>query len=325
MKKTYRKNLKGQNVLIIGGSGFIGSHLAEELIEKKVKRLVIVDNLSVGKKNNLKRIFNKIVFIKKNAENFDLTESVIKKYKINIVFNLATIALPFSFKFPRKTFETNTLIILNLLELLRQKKFSTLCHFSTSEVYGSAKIIPMSENHALNPTTTYASGKLAADKALESYNKMFGLDCFIVRPFNNYGPRQPILIEEIGIIPKTIKRIYQKKSPVIYGSGKQKRDFIFVKDTCKYILTAYSKIKPGDQINISANNPIQIKKLIDKIILYTKSNKKIIYKKERPADVFIHHGDNKKLKALVKIKKDNFEKNLLETISYYLNFLKNGF
>ena len=107
MKKTYRKNLKGQNVLIIGGSGFIGSHLAEELIEKKVKRLVIVDNLSVGKKKNLKIIFNKIVFIKKNAENFDLIESVIKKYKINIVFNLATIALPFSFKFPRKTFETN--------------------------------------------------------------------------------------------------------------------------------------------------------------------------------------------------------------------------
>ena len=90
-------------------------------------------------------------------------------------------------------------------------------------------------------------------------------------------------------------------------------------------MTAYSKIKPGDQINISANNPIQVKKLIDKIIFFTKSNKKIIYKKERPADVFIHHGDNKKLKALVKIKKDNFEKNLIETISYYLNFLKNGF
>ena len=208
MNKIYRKNVKGQNILLIGGSGFIGSHLAEELLVRKIKKLVIIDNLSVGKKENLKNIFKKIIFIKKNAENKEMLEQVIKRYKISCVFNLATIALPFSFKFPRKTFETNVIIALNLLELLRNKKIKTLCHFSTSEVYGTAKYIPMNEEHPLNPTTTYAAGKLAADKAIESYFKMFNLDAFIVRPFNNYGPRQLISIDEIGIIPKTIKRIY---------------------------------------------------------------------------------------------------------------------
>lgn len=324
MKKIYRKNFKSQNILLVGGSGFIGSHLAEQLIANKVKRLVIIDNLSVGNKRNLKKIFNRIVFFKKNAEDYKLLEKIIKKFKINSIFNLATIALPFSFKFPRKTFETNTLVTLNLLELLREKKFQTLCHFSSSEVYGTAKYIPMDEEHPLNPTTTYAAGKLASDKAVESYHKMFALDCFIVRPFNNYGPRQPINIEEIGLIPKTIKRIYQKKCPIIFGSGKQKRDFIFVKDTCRYILKAYSKIKPGNQLNICANNPIEIKKIIEKIILFTKSKNKILYKKERIADVFVHHGDNKKLKAITKIKKDNFDKNLSETISYYFEILRNG-
>lgn len=323
MKKIYRKDLKGKNVLLIGGSGFIGSHLAEELVKKKIKKLIIIDNLSVGKKENLKNISNKFTFIKNNAENFENLNKVINKFRIQCIFNLATIALPFSFKFPRKTFETNTLIVLNLLELLKQKKFLTLCHFSSSEVYGSAKYVPMDENHPLNPTTTYAAGKLAADKALESYCKMFNLDAFIVRPFNNYGPRQPITIKEIGIIPKTIKRIYQKKNPIIYGTGNQKRDFIFVKDTCKYILSAYPKIKPGDQINISSNNPISIKKLINKIAAITGSNKKILYKKKRVADVYIHHGNNKKLKTLIKINKENFNKNLLDTTNYYLNFLKN--
>ena len=263
MKRTYRKSLKGQNVLIIGGSGFIGSHLAEDLLNIKVKKLIIIDNLSVGKKENIKKIIHQVTFIKKISENFNLLKKTIKKYNINTIFNLATIALPFSFQFPRKTFETNVIVVLNLLELLRQKKFKTLCHFSTSEVYGTAKYIPMDESHPLNPTTTYAAGKLAADKAVISYFKMFKLDGFIVRPFNNYGPRQLISKEEIGVIPKTIKKIYQKKNPIIYGSGLQTRDFIFVKDTCKYIIQSYNKIKSGDQINICSNNPIKIKNLIN--------------------------------------------------------------
>ncbi len=323
MKKIYRKDVKDQNILLIGGSGFIGSHLAEELISRKAKKIVIIDNLIVGEKKNLKNIFSKIVFIKSNAENIKLLDKVIKKYKIKYIFNLATIALPFSFKYPRKTFETNVKITLNLLELLRKKRFLTLCHFSTSEVYGTAKYTPMDERHPLNPTTTYASGKLAADKALISYFKMFELDAFIVRPFNNYGPRQLISRDEIGVIPKTVKRIYQNKNPIIYGSGSQKRDFIFVKDTCKYILNSFSKVKPGEQINICSSNPIEIKTLINKIIKLTNYQKKTIYKKARIADVFIHHGDNKKLKNLIKIKKENFDKNLKTTLNYYRELLEN--
>lgn len=130
MKKTYRQSLKDQNILLIGGSGFIGSHLAEILIKKKINQLVVIDNLSVGKKENLKKILNKIIFIKKNAENSKILENIIKKYNIDYVFNLATLALPFSFKLPRKTFETNVKIVLNLLELLKKKKiFFTMSFF----------------------------------------------------------------------------------------------------------------------------------------------------------------------------------------------------
>ncbi len=323
MKKTFRKKLNGKNILIVGGAGFIGSHLADILVSINVSRLVVVDNLSVGKKENLKKIKNKIIFKKINAENYFLMQKIVSKYKIDYIFNLATIALPFSFKFPRKTFESNIKVVLNLLELLKKKKFSSLCHFSTSEVYGTLIYKPMDENHPTNPTTTYAAGKLAADKALLSYTKMFKLDAFIVRPFNNYGPRQPILINEIGVIPKTIKRIYMKKEPIIHGDGKQQRDFIFVKDTVSYIVESFTKIPPGQEVNVCNNNPLSIKKLIEIIQKITRSKKKILYKKERVADVFAHHGDNTKLKKILKVKKDNFQKNMKETIDSYFNFLKN--
>jgi len=107
LKKTFRKKLNGKNILIVGGAGFIGSHLADILVSINVSRLVVVDNLSVGKKENLKKIKNKIIFKKINAENYFLMQKIVSKYKIDYIFNLATIALPFSFKFPRKTFESN--------------------------------------------------------------------------------------------------------------------------------------------------------------------------------------------------------------------------
>ena len=323
MKKIYRKNLKGKNVLVVGGAGFIGSHLSESLIEYKIKKIIILDDLSVGKKENLKKINNKIIFKKGNAENYKILDQLTKKYKIDYIFNLATLALPFSFKFPKKTFETNIKVILNLLELLRKKKFLSLCHFSTSEIYGTSIYTPMDEKHPTVPTTSYAAGKLAADKALISYCKMFNLDAFIVRPFNNYGPRQLITREEIGVIPKTIRRIYNLKNPIIYGNGKQKRDFIFVKDTVSYILKSFTKIPPGDEVNVSSNNPIMIKNVILLISKLMKNKKKIIYKKERPADVFSHHGNNIKLKKIVRIRKDNFVKNINDTINFYRKYLNN--
>jgi len=322
LKKTYRKNLKGKNVLVVGGAGFIGSHLVEKLLEKKVKKIIVIDNLSVGKKENLKQIYKKIVFKKANAETFKVLEKLIKKYKIEYVFNLATIALPFSFRFPKKTFDTNVKIILNLLELLRKKDFISLCHFSTSEIYGTSIYIPMDEKHPTIPTTTYAAGKLAADKALTSYYKMFNIDAFIVRPFNNYGPRQLISRNEIGVIPKTIKRIFNNKPPIIYGNGKQIRDFIFVRDTVNYIINSFTKIAPGDEVNICSNNPVKIKTLISLISKLMNNKKKILYKKERQADVFLHHGDNRKLKKIIKIKKENFLKNIQDTITFYKNYLK---
>ncbi|MBL8121030.1 MAG: NAD-dependent epimerase/dehydratase family protein, partial [Anaerolineae bacterium] len=136
-------------------------------------------------------------------------------------------------------FATNATGVLNLLELQRAGRFKTLCHFSTSEVYGTAVYEPMDEQHPRNPTTTYAAGKAAADMAVESYVRMFDVDAFIVRPFNNYGPRQNHKGMLAGIIPLTAWRLLNGIAPEIHGTGQQSRDFIYVSDTVDAVVKLY--------------------------------------------------------------------------------------
>ena len=131
-----KRSLKKCCALITGGAGFIGSHLAEELIKNKVDFLVVLDNLLVTKNLDSVNKSKNFTFINEDASEFSNLEYVFKKYNIEFVFNCATKPLNYSFINPKSAFDTNTKIILNLLELQKQKKFKTLCHFSTSEVYG---------------------------------------------------------------------------------------------------------------------------------------------------------------------------------------------
>ena len=127
---------------------------------------------------------------REDAENLQKLDNIFEQHHVDVVFNCATKALNYSFIDPSDAFSTNVKVVLNLLELLRHQKFVTLCHLSTSEVYGTTIYEPMDELHPKNPTTTYAAGKASADLAVESYVKMFNVDAMIMRPFNNFGPRQ---------------------------------------------------------------------------------------------------------------------------------------
>ena len=180
----------------------------------------------------------------------------------------------------------------------------------------------MDEAHPKNPTTTYAAGKAAADMLIETYVKMYGLDIFIVRPFNNFGPKQSFTGNSAAVIPITIWRIYNNRNPIIHGSGKQEREFIYVKDTAKIIITIFSKAKKGETINILTGNNITILKLVNLIIKILNFKKKKIFTKPRTADVYCHNGCNKKLKKITNIKKNNFNLQLKDTVNYYLEYFK---
>lgn len=305
--------------LITGGAGFIGSHLAEELIKCEVDFLIVLDNLFLGNTKNLDKIINlkNVVFINEDACEFSNLEYIFRKYNIEFVFNCATKPLNYSFINPKSAFDTNTKIILNLLELQKQKKFKTLCHFSTSEVYGSLKENLMDEEHSLNPTTPYAAGKLAADMAVLSYQKCFDLDSFIVRPFNNFGPRQNSTPPLAGVIPLTIKRILNNKLPIIEGDGTQSRDFTYVKDTVKNIISLCPIAQSGEIYNLSSDYEIIIKNLIYDIAKQMAWNGNFIYKDKRKSDVSKHIGCSKKIKKLINFKSTKFETALQDTILYF--------
>lgn len=318
-----RTPIEGSNILITGGAGFIGSHLADALLVAGAKTVILLDNLFCGSENNIKdAVQNGAVFLKEDAEIDGVLEYVIKDYKIDIVFNCATKALNYSFINPSNAFMTNVIVIKHLLELLRKGAYKTLCHFSSSEVYGSAVYEPMDEKHPYFATTTYAAGKAAADTMLFSYVKQYDFDAFIVRPFNNYGPRQNYIGPLAGVIPLTAFRIMQGIPPEIHGSGNQSRDFIFVEDTVSAILKLYDKMQKGDVVNISTNGQITIASLINKIAKYMDYNGEILQKEGRSADVFCHNASNAKLKSMIDFAPTPFDEGLKTTIDWYKETIK---
>lgn len=318
-------SLKNKNILITGGAGFIGSHLTDALINERVNKIVIVDTLFLGRIENLqeaKKKFRQIRFYKKDASNYGIMREIIAKEKISIIYNLATKALPYSFVNPNEAYMINVSIANTLLRLIKEKKYRTLIHFSSSEVYGTSQTISMSENHPLNPNTPYAAGKAAADLQILTWYKIFNLDIVIIRPFNTYGPRQNEG-HYAGVIPVTIKRILFNKKPILEGDGNQTRDFIYVKDVVRAAIDIYKNKKTrGCVINIATSKERKIKDIINFINrkLYYRGG--ILMKPARAGDVRRHCANIRLSKSIINFKPIiKFDIGLKQTIDWYKKHL----
>lgn len=317
------RSIKGKTILVTGGAGFIGSHLVDRLLLDGAAHVVIVDNLFVGDELNLRQALasGRASFYHDDIEFMSSLEYVFERHDIDIVFNCATKALNYSFLNPANAFSTNVIGVLNLLELQRRGAFQSLCHFSTSEVYGTAVYEPMDEAHPRAPTTTYAAGKAAADMAVESYVKMFDVDAIIVRPFNNYGPRQNHKGLLAGVIPLTAWRLLNDGVPEIHGSGMQSRDFIYVEDTVDAVVKLFEVMASGESVNISTDNQITIEALIRRICTHYGYTGEILGKQARKADVNCHNASNEKVKALIDYQLTPFATGLARTLDWYRNRL----
>lgn len=318
--------LRNKSVLITGGAGFIGSHLVDRLIEEEPDKIIVVDNFFLGKEENLKQSkmkYHELKIYNQDVTNFSRMEEILKQEQIDVVFNLAVVPLPASLIKPKWSFEENVNITLNICELARNDIFDSLIHFSSSEVYGTSEYAPMDEKHPLNGTTPYAASKAACDQLVFSYCRTFGLEASIIRPFNNYGPRQNEG-SYAGVIPLTVKRILNGESPIIYGDGRQTRDYLYVTDTANAAIKIYNNNNTrGKVLNIASGIEIEIGGLINFIAKCMEFHKPIIYEQERPGDVHRHIANIFLAKDLIEFRPSiKLEEGLIKTINWYKDSLK---
>jgi len=314
--------IKNKRIMVTGGAGFIGSHLCEQLLEYNPEKIIIADDFSLGKQSNIQNISKnevcKIYVV--DVSQYNLMKNLFEMEQTDIVFNLAVIPLPASLKHPKDTVDKNILMTSTLCELQRENKFESLVHVSSSEAYGTSVYAhkPMDENHPTYPTTPYAASKLAADHIALSYQKTFGLDIAIARPFNAYGPRQNEK-SYAGVIPLTISRILNGEPPMIQGDGLQTRDYTYVDDIAKAIPKIYETSSTrGKIVNLASGREITIKTLIEKIIAIMGYEGEIKYTPQRIGDVRRHLGDIALAKELIGYHPEtDFDTGLKITVDWY--------
>ena len=249
-----------KKVLITGGTGFIGSHLAEYPINKKFK-VTVFDrynpNYNLGNLQN-SQLKDKIKFIFGDIRDYDSTNRAIKDNDI-IIHLAALIGIPYSYFSPLAYVKTNIEGTYNVLESVKSNKKKKVIITSTSEVYGTAEYTPIDEKHPLNPQSPYSASKIAADNLALSYYYSFKTPVTLIRPFNTFGPRQ----SERAIIPSIINQILRSKdNSISLGNLYPRREFNFVEDVCEGYYKALNKNNFGETINIGNGYDISIKELV---------------------------------------------------------------
>jgi UDP-glucose 4-epimerase len=318
-----RPSLAGKSALVLGGAGFIGSHLVDRLVDEGPRRISVVDNLFLGREENLaearERLGEAVRFHPIDATDVDALERAIREDEADVVFNLAVVPLPASLERPRWSVEHNVLLALLPCELLRAGLFETLIHVSSSEAYGSAAYVPMDENHPPVPSTPYAASKLAGDQIVLSYQHTFGLDAAIIRPFNNFGPRQNAG-SYAGIIPIVVNRASAGEPVEIFGDGEQTRDFVFVRDTADAMVRMYEEpATRGRIVNFASGREVSVNELVRLLLEVLGSDVPVRHVKPRPGDVRRHWASIELARELIGYEpQTSLRDGLIETVAWYL-------
>ena len=322
-RHSERHSLAGRGVLVTGGAGFIGSHLVERVAREGPRSLSVVDNMFLGNEDNLRdarHLYPDLKLHVQDAADYDAMASVMKD--VDVVYNLAIVPLPASLENPRWTVDHNVAMTTVLCELQRLGAFSTLIHFSSSEAYGSAAYVPMDEEHPPMPSTPYAASKLASDYVALSYRETYGADVAVLRPFNNYGPRQNAG-SYAGVIPIVLGRAQRGEPITIYGDGEQTRDFVFVRDTAEAAVRIYEEpASRGRVINIASGREVSINHLVRELLELLGADVEILHEEARLGDVRRHCGATTRARELLGFTPStDLHDGLAETVAWYRSSL----
>ena len=279
--------IKGKRFLVIGGAGFIGSHVVSELLKHDVKEVVIYDNFARGKNSNLEDSIKdpRCSIFKDGGDvrDVDILDAAMKD--IDGVFHLAAMWLLHCKDYPRTAFEVNIAGTFNILEACVKNKVQRLVYSSSASVYGDAQEIPMTETHPFNNKNFYGATKIAGEAMCRSFYDRYNLQYVGLRYMNVYGPHQDQTAAYTGVIPIMLNKIDENQTPEINGDGSQAYDFITARDAARCNVLAMKSDTTDEFYNVGTGVQTSIKELCELILSLKESDLKVRYKPYSPEDM----------------------------------------
>lgn len=270
-------DLKGARVLVIGGAGFIGSHVVDELLREDVEQVIVYDNFARGSRANLEEALRDT-----RTRVFEVGGDILQTDVLNAamaesthVIHLAALWLLQCYDFPRSAFDVNIRGTFNVLEACRDNGIRRLVYSSSASVYGDAVEIPMTEDHPFNNRTFYGATKIAGEAMCRAFNERYGLPYVGLRYMNVYGARQDYKGTYIAVIMKILDRLDQGLPPVLYGDGEQAYDFVYVSDVARANVCALRSSASDRFYNIGSGTRTSLRQLTELILDITGSNQSI--------------------------------------------------
>ena len=273
------EKLKDSKILVIGGAGFIGSHLIKELLKHPVKEVIIYDNFARGKMENIEDSLKddrcNIFPLGGDIRDIDILNVAMKD--VDYVFHLAAMWLLHCKDFPRTAFDVNIQGTFNVLEASVNNNIKKLIYSSSASVYGDAAEVPMTEEHPFNNKNFYGATKIAGEAMATAYNDRYGLEVIGLRYMNVYGPGQDQHAVYSGVVPIMLNKIETNEQPVINGDGSQSYDFIYVEDIARANIAALESDVKNAYYNVGTEVQTSIRELCDTILELKSSELKVKY------------------------------------------------
>ena len=291
--------LKNSKILITGGAGFIGSNLADALVEDN--EIVVVDDLSMGKIENLPKSDN-LHFFEHSITDYQFMSNLLVEWNFDYIFLLAAVAsVADTIERPMETHEINQDANLNILETIRTKhlKIKKLHFASSAAVYGNNPELPKKETSPIEPLSPYAIDKYATERFVIDYGKLYGIPTVVTRFFNVYGPKQNPKSPYSGVLSLMINALKNETIFTVYGDGKQTRDFVFVTDVIEALIFLASTDKTCANVyNIATGKQSSLDQVIKILNVVSSTKMKVKYEKRRAADIENSYADIKKVQNL---------------------------
>lgn len=304
-------------IVVIGGAGFIGSNVVDELISNNYE-VCVVDNLSTGKIDNLN---DKARFYKCDINNIDALKIIFQIEKPEVVYHFAAqIDVQTSVKKPAFDANINILGTINILECSRQYEVKKIIYPSSAAVYGNPEYLPVDEKHPIDPISFYGISKHTPEHYIKTFCSLYDIKYTIFRYANVYGIRQDPKGEG-GVVSIFIDKFLNNESPIIFGDGYQTRDLIYVKDIVKANLLALRNAN-NKIINISTNVSVTVNELFKTMKRIFNSDIEAVHKESRQGDILHSYLDNTVARNLLGWNAEyDFESGVRETINYYKDLL----